>query len=221
MVKQLPLEGLKHWMRFFRYRWRYPGCRIAATAVVDWAEPPKGPVQVLDRATMLGGSVGRYTYISNHDFIINSRIGAFCSLAAYVAVGGGVHPARDWVSTSPAFFSTRAQCGATFVQENRFQEEVETVVGNDVWIGLGAIVLPGVKVGDGAIVGAGAVVTRDVEPYAVVVGSPARTVRKRFADEDVAWLLKTRWWDRDDAWLQANSDAFSNIAELRRRCDNH
>ncbi len=70
------------------------------------------------------------------------------------------------------------------------------MIGNDVWIGQNAVILPGVHIGDGAIIGASSVVGRDVEPYAIVVGNPARLVRKRFDDELIALLLRFRWWDK-------------------------
>ncbi|HGC5539653.1 TPA: CatB-related O-acetyltransferase, partial [Klebsiella pneumoniae] len=79
----------------------------------------------------------------------------------------------------------------------------DTVIGNDVWIGSEAIIMPGVRVGDGAIIGTRALVTRDVEPYAIVGGNPARVLRKRFDEDRIALLLEMRWWDWPDAAIEA------------------
>lgn len=73
----------------------------------------------------------------------------------------------------------------------------DTVIGNDVWIGHRATIMPGVKVGDGAIIASNATVTKDVEPYAIVGGNPARLIRKRFSDEQIERLLSIKWWDWD------------------------
>lgn len=78
------------------------------------------------------------------------------------------------------------------------------VIGNDVWIGVNACVLSGVRIGDGAVVGACSVVTRDVPPYAIVAGNPARLVRKRFDDETIEELLKIKWWDWDIERIKEN-----------------
>ena len=72
----------------------------------------------------------------------------------------------------------------------------DTVIGNDVWIGQNAVILPGVHIGDGAIIGANCVVGSDVAPYTIVIGNPAKEVRKRFDDELISLMLKFRWWDR-------------------------
>jgi chloramphenicol O-acetyltransferase type B len=86
---------------------------------------------------------------------------------------------------------------------NGFEAAGDTVVGNDVWIGTEAIIMPGVTIGDGAVIGTRALVTRDVEPYAIVGGNPARTIRKRFDEADIARLLELRWWDWSDNELRA------------------
>ncbi len=94
----------------------------------------------------------------------------------------------------------------------------DTVVGNDVWIGREAVILPGIRIGDGAIVGARAVVGRDVPPYAVVVGNPARVVRRRFDDDTIAALLSIRWWDWPAPAIAANLEAIrgADLEALRR-----
>jgi carbonic anhydrase/acetyltransferase-like protein (isoleucine patch superfamily) len=80
-----------------------------------------------------------------------------------------------------------------------------------VWIGVGATVLDGLRIGDGAIVGAGAVVVKDIEPYAIYGGVPARLIRRRFSDDDIELLLGFRWWDRDEDWLRSHLEALHDI----------
>ena len=94
----------------------------------------------------------------------------------------------------------------------------DTVVGNDVWIGRGAVIMPGVTIGDGAIVSSAAVVVEDVEPYSIVGGNPARRLKKRFTDDVIAALLEIRWWDWPLAQIEANLAAITgaDIEALRR-----
>ncbi len=120
------------------------------------------------------------------------RVGRYSSIADDVEmlIGGG-HP-TGWVSTFPF----RARLGLEGAYTDGSPEpESDIVVGNDVWIGNGVRILPGVQIGDGAVVGAHAVVAGDVRPYAIVVGNPAREVRRRFSDDQVERLLRLRWWD--------------------------
>ena len=120
------------------------------------------------------------------------------SIGSFVAIGSGVVmiPAGnhrvDWVTTYPL----RVMLGMEGAGEDGHpQSRGDITVGNDVWIGYGAMILSGVTIGDGAVVGARAVVARDVRPYAIVVGNPAKEVRRRFDDAIVDRLLALRWWD--------------------------
>ena len=99
----------------------------------------------------------------------------------------------DWISTFPFYWMSEVPAfdGA----ENGYRPAGDTVIGNDVWIGSEAIIMPGVHIGDGAVIGTRAVVTRNVAPYAMVGGNPARDIRKRFDDHRIALLLEMRWWD--------------------------
>jgi len=138
--------------------------------------------------------VGRSTYLTNAR-VINARIGSFCSIGPGSIVGGlGKHP-TDYLSTHPSFYSVNNASAISFAKENRFRECATTFIGNDVWIGARAIILDGVRVGTGAIIAAGAVVTKDVPPYAIVGGVPSRIIRKRFADEIIELLLEWKWWE--------------------------
>jgi len=120
------------------------------------------------------------------------RVGRYCSIADGVKffIGGNHRP--DWASTYPfRFMLGLPQAGA----DGHPASNGPILVGNDVWIGENAVILSGVTIGDGAVVGTQAVVTRDVRPYAIVAGNPAREVRRRFPDDQVDALLALRWWD--------------------------
>lgn len=140
--------------------------------------------------------VGRFTY-GNPEFKVwrdddSVSIGAFCSIAEAVVIFGGGEHRSEWVTTFPlriAFGDPMAG------HDGHPASKGPTVIGNDVWIGYGATILSGVTVGDGAIIGARAVVTRDIAPYSVVTGNPARQVRKRFTPEQIDALMLVRWWD--------------------------
>lgn len=141
-------------------------------------------------------SVGRFTYgnpqlkVWSEDESIS--IGAFCSIAEDVVIFGGGEHRSEWVTTFPL----RIAFGDPLAgKDGHPANKGATRIGNDVWIGHGATILSGVTVGDGAIIGARAVVTRDVAPYAVVTGNPARQVKMRFSPEQVEALLRIRWWD--------------------------
>lgn len=126
-----------------------------------------------------------------HDALV---IGKFCQIASGVEfVMNGANHQMNCVSTFP--FYIFENWGEATPPVELMPVKGDTVVGNDVWIGQNAVILPGVRIGDGAIVGAQSVVGSDVEPYSIVAGNPARLVRKRFDDELTALLLRLKWWD--------------------------
>ncbi|MGI2260690.1 CatB-related O-acetyltransferase [Shewanella sp. GXUN23E] len=129
-------------------------------------------------------------------------IGKFCSIASGVTfmLAGNQGHRLDWISTfpfDPAQFGGKVKSG--------FQRAGDTVVGNDVWIGSEAMIMPGVRIGDGAVIGARAVISKDVEPYSIVVANN-RVVRKRFTDTQIDALLTLRWWDWPEEKLKAHME---------------
>ncbi|RMJ03923.1 MULTISPECIES: CatB-related O-acetyltransferase [Gammaproteobacteria] len=155
--------------------------------------------------------MGDCSYIANGGRVNNAEIGKFCSIGPDVRIGLGKHPIRDYVSTHPAFYSKSNASGLSFSNRDKFNESEQVVIGNDVWIGQGAIVCDGVHIGDGACVAAGAVVAKNVEPYALVGGVPARFIRYRFDVDTIERLLKLRWWDKDLSWIKEHWELFSDV----------
>lgn len=145
-------------------------------------------------------SIGRYSYVGYDCEIANCRIGAFCSIANRVIIGGARHP-LNWVSTSPVFYDVDGGTGL-HLGNLETDKPAETILENDIWIGSRAILMQGIHVGTGAVIGAGAVVTKDVPPYAIVAGSPAKIIRFRFNESTITELLKSEWWNLKDTELK-------------------
>lgn len=147
--------------------------------------------------------IGAFTYARGAQFSSVTEIGAFCSIASGVRIGEGNHP-TTWVSSHP--FQYR-QCGFDFWDEYREFEsdyrldvsvtKTAPVIGNDVWIGAGVTIARGVTIGDGAVIAGGSVVTKDVAPYTIVGGVPAKPIRRRFSDEICERLRSFKWWQYD------------------------
>lgn len=176
-------------------------------------------ISIGDNCYLYKMNLGDYSYLSKDVCVMNTTIGKFCSIAEGVIISGGMHPAKIFVSTSPVFFSPNKQCGTTFSDQSYFREMGNSKIGNDVWIGAHAIIKDDITIGDGAIVGAGAIVTNDVEPYSIVVGNPAKLIRYRFESEDIEFLLRYKWWEKDEEWLKVNFKDFHNINTFRRKYD--
>ena len=155
-------------------------------------------------------TIGDMSYVSRDARIANVDIGKFACIGPETLLGLGRHPTRDFVSSHPAFYSTRRQAQITFVAKAGFGEFERIKIGNDVWVGARAIIMDGVSIGDGAVVAAGAIVTKDVAPYAIVAGSPARVLRYRFSPEQITQLLAIAWWDRPLQWLQEHAGEFAD-----------
>jgi acetyltransferase-like isoleucine patch superfamily enzyme len=131
-----------------------------------------------------------------------TRIGKFCAIARNVSIGTGIHPLNYLTIRS---FTYKPAGYWTIPEENRvhFENHKPVTIGNDVWIGMNAIIMDGINIGDGAVIGAGAVVTRDVPPFAVAVGVPARVIKYRFDGETIKRITALQWWDFPDEILKS------------------
>ncbi|MCO7177101.1 CatB-related O-acetyltransferase [Sporolactobacillus kofuensis] len=168
--------------------------------------------------TVLGYGSG----ISNESIFLNTLIGRYTVLAPEIKVITGQHPTGKFVSVHPSFYSLKKQYGFSYTDRQKFEEfkfadnerNFSVVIGNDVWIASSVLLMEGISIGDGAIVAAGAVVTKNVPPYAVVGGIPARIIRYRFEPNEIDFLLNLKWWDKDEKWIKEYGKYFDDIKKL-------
>ena len=165
------------------------GSRIHPTAVI------------YSGSQIVNTSFGRYSYCSYNCKIVNAEIGAFCSISDHVYIGGEEHP-MDWVSTSPVFQNVRHSGPTKRFSKFDVPSVRQTIIGSDVWIGHGATIKQGVTIGHGAVVGSNALVTKNVPPYAIVGGVPAKVIKYRFDEATIEALLHTEWWALPDEEIQ-------------------
>lgn len=159
-------------------------------------------------------NMGDFTYIAGSTSVSKTKIGKFCSIGPNCKIGLGKHPSDTFVSTHPIFFSTLKQAQVTFADKDYFDEFENISIGNDVWIGANVIIVDGVSIEDGVIIAAGSVVTKDIPPYAIVGGIPAKVIRYRFEKEEIGKLLKMKWWNMDVEYLKNNFMKFHNVKEV-------
>jgi acetyltransferase-like isoleucine patch superfamily enzyme len=179
-------------------RRRFPLAVLHRGVVLDSATTLGRNTVLFNDVKLSGSKVGHYTYIQSKAAAFNAEIGPFCSIAQEVVIGLVDHPMR-FISTSPVFYDNSQPLPQFFI--DRPLEKISlprTEIGADTWIGQRAMIKAGVKIGVGAVVGAGALVTRDVPPYTIVIGSPAKPIRQRFADAVCERLLASQWWTRND-----------------------
>jgi phosphonate metabolism protein (transferase hexapeptide repeat family) len=152
--------------------------------------------EIKERVQFMDSTLGDYSYIERHAEAIYAEIGKFCAIASDVRINALNHPmdriSQHKMTYRPNEYFVGAKLDKAF-REERTQAKV--VIGHDVWIGHGAIILPGVSIGHGAVVAAGAVVTKDVAPHTVVAGVPARVIKRRFAEDISVRIIRLAWWN--------------------------
>ena len=166
-------------------------------------------------------SLGDFSYSARDTQVHNATIGKFCCIGPQVLIGLGEHPSKDFVSSHPIFYSEIGQANPVIVSKSIFNEYPETMIGHDVWIGARAIVRSGITIGNGAIIAAGAVVTKDVAPFSIVGGVPAQHLRYRFSPEEITQLEKFSWWNKDLNWLKENAEAMRDIHTFLSQLKSH
>jgi acetyltransferase-like isoleucine patch superfamily enzyme len=202
-------------IRLARLRLANPSCRIHRGARVDRGSRFCGKNVLFENVRVVDSCMGRHSYLQEGSLLFKTDVGNFCSLGMRAAIGLPGH-ALEYVSSHPAFFPEATPLVETFVAAVETACTHRTNVDHDVWIGHGAVVMQGVSLGTGCVIGAGAVVTKDVEPYMIVGGVPARSIRKRFPEDVCQGLLETRWWDLSDTQLRRCASSFQSADEFMR-----
>lgn len=154
-----------------------------------------------------------YSYIVHDGEVAGTTIGKFCSIASHVRINPGNHPMHrasqaHFTYRSRQYWPEEADDAAFFV----WRRAHPVTIGHDVWIGHGAVILPGRAIGTGAVIGAGSIVTRDVAPYTIVAGNPARMIRRRFEETTAERLQALAWWDWDHERLRRALPDFRNLS---------
>lgn len=185
---------------------------ISKNTRVDKGVELEAPVRTYGGAIIKKNvKIGKFTLINDRTCVFPStHIGRYCSIGKNCEIGAFDHPI-DTVSSSPAFYNVKGHFPGevgTFT-EFKVKRPKGPQIGNDVWLGSGVLVRRGISIGDGAVVAAGAVVTKDVPPYAIVGGLPAKVIRYRFSEEIIKDFLALQWWDLSPEVL-AQVD-FSNV----------
>ena len=177
-----------------------PGCNISPNTSIE------AKTRIFYNVTLNNCKIGKYSYVGSNCFLQNVSIGKFCSIAKHSLIGLGAHPS-DFLSTSPLFYRKNNPLKISFLKENKdFVEYQPIEIGHDVWVGARVTIMDGVKIGTGAIVASGAVVTKNVPPYAIVGGVPAKIIKYRFDEEQINKLLNSSWWDWDLEKINKHKD---------------
>lgn len=202
-------EILKQKLRTIKAICQYPQIDIEVGVIIGPHCVFGQDVKLYKNVVIADSSVGDYSYIGKNNEIKNCSIGKYCAIAPDVKIGLGIHPV-DKISTYPGFYSKKASGSIHIDHDPTVLESKPVVIGNDVWIGTNSLILDGVTIGNGAIIAAGSVVTKDVKPYAIVAGVPAKTIRMRFEDMQITLLENFKWWDKDLDWIRDHSKYFLN-----------
>ena len=209
------IPGLKLWYHFWRNLFKMMGgkkLRIGYGSELHHVNIGEC-VTIGDHCKLFKVSVGRFSYISGDISLKNVEMGNFCAVAPGVKAGLGIHP-LDYVSIHPSFYSVEDQVSLNFVSKNHFEDQKPIHIGHDVWIGANAVILDGVKIGNGAVIAAGAVVTEDVKDYEIVGGVPAKHIKFRMSEEEMSAVTKSEWWNWDKAQLKSKADLFRDLKKF-------
>jgi phosphonate metabolism protein (transferase hexapeptide repeat family) len=163
---------------------------------------------------MVESSMDDYSYTAGDNQIIYTEIGKFSNIASHVRINPGNHPMERVTLHHITYRRKLYGLGEDDADFFEWRRTHKCVIGHDTWLGHNVTIMPGVTVGTGSVVGSGAVVTKDVPPYMIVAGVPAKPIRLRFPEKITEKLLKIAWWDWDRATLEARFDDLLNVEQF-------
>ncbi|MFK8037696.1 MAG: CatB-related O-acetyltransferase [Crocinitomicaceae bacterium] len=161
-----------------------------------------------DMVSIQNSSLGDYSYISYETTLRHAAIGKFCSIGPRCQIGLGKHPTTGFLSTHPLFFSKKPPTAFSLLKEDKFNEIEPITIGHDVWIGANVLIMDGVSIGNGAIIAAGSIVTKNVASFSIVKGAPAEHYKFRFTSKEIESIIDDPWWNKDLKWLRENVNTF-------------
>ena len=188
----------------------YP--KVSLGALVDSSSKLTKKARINRNTHIVDSSINDYSYVGMNCWVCLADIGKFCSIASNVNIGLGNHT-MDYLSTSPIFTESKNATGFSWINRTVAPPFKRTTIGNDVWIGYAAKVIGGVTIGDGAVIGAGSIVTKDIPPFAIAVGCPAKVIKYRFSEETIKSILHDPWWNKDEAFLKTNIKDFQKVIQ--------
>lgn len=189
---------------------------VSLFAKIDNKSAISRKARVYGNVQVTSSSMGDYSYIGRNSRLIHADVGKFCSISGETKIGMGTHT-LDKISTSPIFTEAKNGTKHSWVKVSAINPFKRVKVGNDVWIGVRTMVMGGVTIGDGAVIGAGSIVTKDIPPYAVVAGVPAKVIRYRFPQEQIDALLDSPWWNLPEEQLREKIELFQSSENIEEK----
>jgi acetyltransferase-like isoleucine patch superfamily enzyme len=206
-IKKYVPEFIKKYLKQKQMKKRFPRSEIHSIIIHDNINLGEHCFINTDVLLCSGVNLGDFSYINSGTRVWGgTQIGKFCSISYNCQIGLPDHP-TNYISSHPATYGAYHQAN---LFDFGFEEKEGPIIGNDVWIGVNAVILRGITVHDGAIVAAGAIVISDVPAYSIVGGVPAKVIKYRFDDEKIAFLKKLKWWDLSAEELQKHKKLFSS-----------
>lgn len=174
--------------------------------------------EIRANSTLEDTIVGDFSYMAGYNQLNYAEIGKFVSIASFVRINPGNHPCYDRIAQHHfTYRSDMFGLGEDDESIFKWRKNDRVVIGNDVWIGHNAVIMPGVTIGDGAVIGSCAVVTKNVEPYSIMVGVPAKFLKKRFSDDLIEKIQNSRWWDWDYETIKERLEDFRNMDKFNEK----